>query len=150
MSAEADLSVFEKLSAEQIGALTDAFYEAMVKSPSAEKIREAAGGGLDDRDVGRIARAFRGFLAGEISKSDLRRLESSSPAGKDKISAVRAAMDRMSVHNGAYDREAQSMEFLAMFGLKPSKEPVPTIRGMLAHYESDMDATELIREIRDG
>ena len=150
MNAKADLSVFEKLSADQIGALTDVFYEAMVKSPNAENIREAAGGDLDDRDVGRIVSAFRGFFAGGINRSDLGCLESSSPAGKDKISAVRTAMDRMSSHNGACDREAQSREFLAMFGLKPSKEPVPTIRGMLAHYESDMDATELIREIRDS
>ena len=36
--SKADLSVFEKLSAGQIGALTDVF-EAMAKSPGAEKVR---------------------------------------------------------------------------------------------------------------
>lgn len=150
MYSKADLSVFEKLSADQIGALTDAFYEAMVKSPGAEKVREVVGKDFDDQDIDRIVRSFRRFFVGRIAESDLRVLPNSSPADKDKISIVRSANDKMSGHNGTYDREAQMRDLRSMFKLKPRKGPAPTIKGMLSHYESDMDATELIREIRDG
>ncbi len=148
--SKADLSVFEKLSADQIGELTDVFYEAMVKSTSAEKVREVLGKDVDDEDVGRIVRSFRRFFVGRVGESDLRVLPSLSPADKDKISIVRGAIDKMSSHNGTYDSEAQSRDLARIFKLKPRKGPAPTIKGILSHYESDMDATELIREIRDG
>jgi len=130
--SKADLSVFEKLSAGQIGALTDVFYEAMVKSPGAEKVREVLGGGFDDQDVDRIVHSFRGFFVGAIVESDLYVLPSSSPADKDKIPIVRSAIDRMSSHNGTYDSEAQRRDLRAIFKLKPRKGPAPTIRGILS------------------
>ena len=39
---------------------------------------------------------------------------------------------------------------MPLFGLKPGKNPPPTIRGMLAGYAGDMDSLASVREVRGG
>ena len=55
--------------------------------------------------------------------------------------------------DGAGERSGysqKSRDLLSLFGLKPGKNPPPTIRGMLDGYSIDKDSLTLVREMRDG
>ena len=117
-----DLPVLAKMSAGQIARLAGMFESG--RASSAAKIREIVGECFSDKEICKIERVFRSF----------------APPGKD--GPVRDPEE--------YDSEAQSRDLLAAWGLKRRDGPPPTIRGMLAKYESDLNSAELIREIRDG
>ena len=87
--------------------------------------------------------------------SDAERLEraaANAESGTDAqcgIERPRAA--RVSDYPGersGYNRK--SRDLLSLFGLKPGKNPPPTIRGMLEGYAIDKDSLTLVREMRDG
>ena len=146
-----DLSVFARLSGSQIGRLAAAFESA--KSASEAKAREIAGENFADADIDRIVRSFYVFLG--MAKTDTHRLVGSSSLDAEKTSIVLAAVDGMpdGSGDGAGERSGysqKSRDLLSLFGLKPGKNPPPTIRGMLDGYSIDKDSLTLVREMRDG
>lgn len=153
-----DVRAFEKLSADQIGKLADAFGECAADQPGAGKIRKIVGRNFADSDIGRIARSFDFF--GKTSTADLHRLVNSSSLDKDKMPAVCAAIDSMrksaaarTQDGGSGERSGhsqESLDFLSMFGMKPKKTPAPTIMGMLEGCAGGKDSMTLVREMRDG
>lgn len=153
-----DLRVFERLSADQIGRLADMFGECVADLPDAEKIRKLVGKDFADSDIGRIARSFSFFC--KTSTADLHSLVSSSSLDKDKIPTVRTAIDNMrksaaarTQDGGSGERSGhsqESLDFLSMFGMKPKKNPPPTIMGMLEGCAGGKDSMTLVREMRDG
>ena len=175
-----DLSVFARLSGGQIGRLAAAFEsaksesEAKAREIAGEDFADADIdrivrsfhvflGGADMTDLRRLVSsssldaektsivlaAADGMLGGSGAERPGRAANAGPKTGAQRVSE----RDARASGDGAGERSGysqKSRDLLSLFGLKPGKNPPPTIRGMLEGYSIDKDSLTLVREMRGG
>lgn len=168
VDSNADVAMFAKLSAKQIGQLADAFDVHLAeKAPGVEKIRGIVGEDFTESDIRRIVYWFYILFLSKIDYADLQRLTSSLPLEQDKMSVVCATVDKIhgrsdekksktaiaDTESGVSGRphepesspdydpgdpESQIRYLRSLFGLNSREGPPPTIKGMLADHAGDI------------
>ena len=174
-----DLSVFARLSGGQIGRLAAAFEsaksesEAKAREIAGEDFADAdidrivrsfhgflgmaktdahrlvGSSSLDADKMSIVLAAADGMLGGSGAERPGRAANADPKTGAQRVSE----RDARASGDGAGERSGysqKSRDLLSLFGLKPGKNPPPTIRGMLEGYSIDKDSLTLVREMRGG